>query len=101
MQAQIESVTKERDESREETTRMASAYEQVKHQDEHMRTQLASLKEEAEKMKEKYAKLQEENDMLKETVQYLICIVWMDVHVLLTHGVHACTARVTLRGTLK
>ena len=68
MQGQVESLTIERDESREET---ASAYEQAKNQDEHyqqMCTQFASLKEEAEKVKEEYTKLQEENEILKATV---------------------------------
>ena len=71
MQGQVESLTLERNESREETARMASAYEQAKNQDEHyqhMCTQFASLKEEAEKGKEEYTKLQEENEILKATV---------------------------------
>ena len=71
MQGQVESLTVERDKSREESARMASAYEQAKNQDEqyqHMYTQFVSLKEEAEKVKEEYTKLQEENEILKATV---------------------------------
>ena len=68
MQAQIESLTLERDESREETARMSSTYEQAKNQDEHYQHMYTQLKEEAEKVKEEYTKLQEENAILKETV---------------------------------
>ena len=71
MQGQVESLTVERNESREETARMSSAYEQAKNQDEHyqhMCTQFASLKEEAEKVKEKYTELREEHELLKATV---------------------------------
>ena len=71
MQSQVECLTIERNISREETARMASAYEQAKNQDEHyqqMCTQFASLKEEAEEVKEKLTKLQEENEILKATV---------------------------------
>ena len=71
MQAHIKSLAKERDDSREETARMVSAYEQAKNQDEqyqHMYTQFVSLKEEAEKVKEEYSNLREENEILKATV---------------------------------
>ena len=71
MQGQVESLTTERNESREEIARMASAYEQAKNQDEHyqhMYTELVCLKEEAEKVKEEYTNLQEENEILKATV---------------------------------
>ena len=75
VQARIESLTKERDESR------ASAYEQAKNQDEHyqhMYKQFASLKEEAEKVKKEYTKLQEEYEIIKATVYH--CRHYIHVH---------------------